>query len=148
MPKPVPASIQAKEWQQAEQAFALLLSGKSQRQVAQEMGVSLALVQRRVAKYKAETVQSRAEELREVQHARIQAGIAANWKGYLQGDKDATQSVIRLMEREARLMGLDSAQAFTVQTVQVNDELEVLRMLAAMDGHGTIPGEIVRSEVE
>ncbi|MFD5508418.1 sigma factor-like helix-turn-helix DNA-binding protein [Streptomyces sp. NPDC127051] len=143
-----PQTNPALEMKQAQQAYELILAGKSYRQAAQEMGVSLGTVQRRLEKYKAETVEVRAAELREVQHARIQAGIAANWKGYIAGDKDATTSVLRLMEREARLMGLDSAQAFTVQaqvvdhTTEANRILE--RMLAMKAAGRTITGEVLR----
>ncbi|MDX2390682.1 hypothetical protein NJL88_11520 [Streptomyces sp. DK15] len=136
---------------QAEQVFSLVLAGKSYRAIAEEMGVSLKVVQNRLAKYKAETVGTKAQELREVQHARIQAGIAANWKGYLQGDKDATISMIRLMEREARLMGLDSAQAFMVQSVTVDHEsdfdLMLERMRKARAAGQEVQHTVVRGEI-
>lgn len=129
--------------EEAEKVFELLKQGFSYRQVARELGVSLHVVQDRIAAYRSE-VATQAEELREIQHARIQAGIQANWKAYLAGDKDAAATIIRLMEREARLMGLDSATAFKIEAKTVDHQTQAQEFLERMLAAKTIQGEVIR----
>ena len=48
------------------------------------------------------------EEYRYVQTERIQSAIEAIWPRVLEGRTDAIGSLVRLLEREARLLGLDA----------------------------------------
>lgn len=126
----------------AQQVFDLLNSGMSYRAVANQLGISLATVQRDIAKYEAEEISPKADELRKRQLAQVQAGKRAVWKRYTEGDDKAVTSMIRLMEREAKLLGLDSATAYKVETVsnRETDRLEVLRMMEQM--FGPAPAEL------
>ncbi|MGW5231802.1 transposase [Streptomyces nodosus] len=123
------------EIDEASQVFDMLRSGMSYRETARALGISPSAVQRRVEKYKAEEIHPKAEEMREMQLAQIRAGKRAIWKRYITGDDKAVASMIRLLEREAKLAGLDSATQFKVQTEEIDpfrDRTGVLTLMGQL----------------
>lgn len=122
-----------KEIDEAGQVFDALRSGMSYRETARHLGISLGAVQRRVEKYKAEEIHPKAEEMREMQLAQIRAGKRAIWKRYITGDDKAVTSMIRLLEREAKLGGLDSAQLFKVEADVHNRQTDASEVQKIMD---------------
>ena len=72
-----------------------------------------------------------ADEVRKQELDRIDRLQVAVWNRALKGDDKAINTVLRLMERRARLLGLDAAQRVQAEVV-------------TYDGHRDIDGEIER----
>jgi predicted transcriptional regulator len=83
--------------------------GWTQEQVAEELGISQARVSQIVSavrkeiplQTREEIVQERVEQIRAVVRAVVDAALEY-------GDKDAVSSLVKLWEREAKLLGLDA----------------------------------------
>jgi hypothetical protein len=73
-----------------------------------------------------------ADEVRKQELDRIDRLQVAVWNRALKGDDKAINTVLRLMERRARLLGLDAAQRVQAEVV-------------SYDGHRDIDGEIRNS---
>lgn len=117
MPKRKPSSHFAK---QAQEAYELSLAGFSYRQIAEEMGVSLATVQRRLELYVKDRVHPKADEYRARQIDRAQIYIRSLWSQVLAGDPKSIAQAIRTEERIAKLLGLDSATQFKVEMEEID----------------------------
>lgn|SRR3990167_663424 len=93
--------------------------GKSIDQVAQKLNLRTKDVSQALRDYLAELrregLQSVAE-YRHVQLERINAAIDAVWPRVLGGNVDAINTMIRLLEREARLLGLDAPTKVDITT--------------------------------
>lgn len=112
------AASRAQQAQTAErraQAIQLRLSGMDWETIAQQLGyanraaackdVSRALEASREAARKA------GEDLRALELARLDRMQAALWARVLKGDTKAADTVLRLMQRRARLAGLEAEQS-------------------------------------
>jgi predicted transcriptional regulator len=105
--------------ERAARAFALRKAGLSYRDIAEELGVSHQLVYRDVQA----SIKQFLDEARE-HHAQIMAIEAARlddlqrvmWEQAAMGDRRAIETVLKIMERRAKLLGLDTP----VATKQVN----------------------------
>jgi len=89
------------------------------------------------------------EDYRQQQLAEIEFAKKAIMKRVEKGDDKALASLDRLMARQAKLLGMDAPVSVQIEAKVVNDELEVQRMLSAMDATGQIiKGEVVQRELE
>lgn len=87
------------------------IGGMSYPAIAAESGMrNWRSIQKQVKKYLERYHSPTVETWRNLQAARLEQLIAAHWPKALEGDKDATAMVLRLIERECRLMGLDLTQ--------------------------------------
>ena len=97
------------------------------------------IVQRGLQRAPAES----AEDLRTLEAARLDALQSAVWQLAIDGDIKATTAVLRIMERRARLLGLDVPSKQQVEMVhyeasEVDAQIEALvELLASRDGNGT-----------
>ena len=92
-------------------AISLYKSGWSYRDIAAECEVSHQTIandiQSTLAQY-AKMEEKEAAEIRLVHVERIQAAVKAIWQKVGEGNLKAIHTLIRLMEREAKLLGLDA----------------------------------------
>jgi hypothetical protein len=90
------------------QALELRLAGLTFEQIAQRLGyANKSGAYKAIARALRERVAEPAEALRAVQQARIEALISSHWPAAQGGDLRATDRVIKLLEREAKLLALD-----------------------------------------
>src|SRR3990167_1692965 len=85
--------------------------GLSYRRIGEKYGVSHQVVAGEIQQYLKElrSIGIRSViEYRQVQMERIQAAYNALWPNVMRGRVDAINTLIRLMERESRLLGLDA----------------------------------------
>ena len=132
-------------------ALDLRLAGADFTQIAKALGyANRSCAYAAVHAAMAKVVQPGVEELRQANMERINRMRLANWPAAIKGDKDAIGVELRLQEREARYLGLDTqpsdagAQAVALATVQVviqvgNQAIPLgewrRQLLEAGDGH-------------
>jgi len=126
MPKRKPSAHFAK---QAQEVYDLSNHGLSYRQIAEEMGVSLATVQRRMELYIKDRVHPKADEFRARQIDSLHMYLRALRKPIESGDPKAIANAVRIQERIAKLLGLDSATAFKVEIEKTDDTIEVHKIM-------------------
>lgn len=91
-------------------------AGLSFREVAQRVGLSKSQVRRLIVDAMDETVRHIASEanlLRAEEIDRLDAMLAGIWLDARRGDHTAINSVLKIMERRARLLGLDAPTRMT-----------------------------------
>lgn len=116
--------------ERAARAFALRKAGLSYRDIGAELGVSHQLVYRDVQA----TIKMFLDEARE-HHTQIMAIEAARlddlqrvmWEQAAMGDRRAVDTVLKIMERRAKLLGLDTPVATKAVNVTLTpDELKAM----------------------
>jgi hypothetical protein len=65
---------------------------------------------KRVLEREAKETAERGQEIRSVEVKRLDALLVMSWKRAAQGDLGAVDRILRIMERRARLLGLDSPE--------------------------------------
>lgn len=98
--------------------LAMRLQGASLAEIADRFGVSIATASRAVKRAIAESVPARAvEELRSEQLMRLERLWAALWPRIEAGSARHAEVGLRVLERQARLMGLDAPEVRTIEVV-------------------------------
>jgi hypothetical protein len=86
------------------------------------------------------TLQEPASEIREQERERLDRLASAHYANALRGDVPATQMLLRIMERRARLLGLDAPtkQQVEVTTYEGGTELdrEIQRLVSLLQSEG------------
>ena len=95
----------------AYRALEMKVAGATDRQIAETEGVSAALINRDIKRVIGELATNgnaaiNADEIRFIQMERLNKIILANWPGALQGDKDATERVLKAMAQLNQICGL------------------------------------------
>jgi hypothetical protein len=110
--------------ERARQALELRMAGITFPEIARALGYADASgAHRAVWRALDRLVREPADELRALQHARIEAAIRAIWPRVLRGDDRAILSLTRLLTREARLMGLDAPTEANVNVTRMIEEM-------------------------
>ena len=104
------AEIEARQLQ----ALDLRLAGASYRQIGNQLNVSHVQAMRDVATMIAEYASEPADVVRKAEVARLDKLMLAHWPSAIKGDHKATQTVLQIMDRRARLLGLDAPQRIDV----------------------------------
>lgn len=84
------------------------------------------------------TLQQPADELREMEADRLDRLQAAAWAKALQGDVRAIDTVLRIMDRRAKLMGLDAPGKMQVETTTYDAgtiDAEVAKLRVILENH-------------
>jgi transposase len=122
------------------EAMSLKLAGVSTAQIAERMGIQPDTVRKLINRTLATAENRAAEEMRELENARLDRAQAAIWSNVLAGDNQAVSVFLQISARRARLNGLD-APASIVISPNVRAEME--RALADLQKlfEMTQPGE-------
>lgn len=86
-------------------------SGRTYREIARQVGIGVASAHRLIAAAMAETRSAVAEdvmELRALELSRLDGLMVALWPKARRGDLAAVDRVLKIMERRAKLLGLDA----------------------------------------
>ena len=90
------------------QCLELRLAGASYRTIGAQLGISYETVRKDVDLMLKETAQESADIIRQTELARLDRMMLAHWNAALKGDVQATNMVLQVMVRRARLLGLDA----------------------------------------
>lgn len=91
-------------------ALELRIEGYSQAEIAQLLGVNQSTVSRMIKGALQERAAKGVDGLRELEQERVDALQKVMWKHAKQGDTHAAAVVTRLLDRRAKLLGLDAAR--------------------------------------
>lgn len=101
-------------------ALELRKAGASYRAIAAQLGYSLTGAYKAVDKALTATLSEAAEPLRTLELERLDAMQVALWPQARQGNQGAVDRILRIMERRAKLLGLDApTQVDQVQHIRV-----------------------------
>lgn len=121
------------------QAFQLRKKGLTFREIGQELGVNKATAIRYCDAVLAELTKNGiadAERARVEMLARLDDGMKAFWDAAMKGDHKSMTTVLQIMDRQAKLLGLDAPMQI--------DLTEYVRSYAAREG---LPEEALMAEV-
>lgn len=105
------SSRRAKTADNEARALTMRLAGETYRQIGEQLGVTTAAAYkmvRRVLDRTRKAADESAAELRQLEQERLDALLLALWKPATQGNQGAVDRVLRIMERRAKLLGLDA----------------------------------------
>jgi hypothetical protein len=91
------------------------LFGKTQEAIAEEFGIHQTRVSQIIRDVRESLPETDANELRRADLERLDAMLPNNILMAIAGDKDAVNSVLKIMERRAKLLGLDAPTKQEVQ---------------------------------
>jgi hypothetical protein len=90
-----------------QQALDLRLAGATYRQIGERLGVSPPIAWKHTQAALQQAPHEPAQEVREIELARLDRLHMAHWPQALGGSVEATDRVLKLMDRRVRLLGLD-----------------------------------------
>src|SRR5829696_2027474 len=105
------------------EALSLKLAGVSTAQIAERMGIQPDSVRHLINRTLATAVNRAAEEMRELENARLDRAQAAIWSNVLAGDYRAVMVFLQISQRRAKLNGLDSPASVVISPT-VRGEME------------------------
>lgn len=111
-------------------ALELRLAGRTYRDVASAMGVSVSTVHHYVHDAIAAVTKEPATAVVELELARLDAMLFGCWEDARTGDERKAALVLRIMERRASLLGLDAPKA--VVQPSIHDHPDVQRFMARL----------------
>ena len=115
------------------EVFALRKAGLGYQQIADKTGMSLGgaygCVRRHLERMRSEACEM-AAEIREMELERLDVIATSLWNKVVSGNEVSIDRYLKVMERRARMLGLDSAN----QTETTQDEKQFLMDLAARTG--------------
>ncbi len=107
------------------EAIELRKAGWTNEEIAANLGYSSAnAVSSDISATLRRVTYSAAEEYRNLNLERLEVGIRAIWEKYVAGDYAAIDRVIKLIDREAKLLGLDPQQA----TLNIDNRTQVMNI--------------------
>jgi len=112
--------------EQAIDCYDLKLKGLSNRAIGAQLGISEGTVRRRVAKRLEERVAPKVEEYRTIMFDRCERLLNKLDDAIECGDEKAVGAYVRVMERQAKLLGLDAALQVEATVADVEADPEVV----------------------
>lgn len=96
------------------QALDLRLAGASYRAIGETLHISHTQAQRDVSMMLHELASEPANKVREAELGRLDRLLLAHWPKAILGDHKATGTVLSIMDRRAKLLGLDAPQRIDI----------------------------------
>ena len=96
------------------QALSLRLGGASYREIGRTLGVSHVTAFRYLRWAMREYAAEPATQIRDMEVARLDRLMAGHWEKAINGDVNSTRTVLTIMDRRAKLLGLDAPQKLDV----------------------------------
>ena len=115
------------------EALELRRAGLTYEEIGRKQGVSGVTAWNRIHKALADIPKEAADELRQLECARLDRIQAAYWDAALSGDVSATDRVLKVIAQRCRLLGLDLPQRVEVSTADVDLDGAVSRIMALID---------------
>lgn len=138
------------------QVLELRMSGLSWAYIARELNLSESAVRRCYAHALDLSAHPDLAELRDVEALRLDRLQLAAWPQALRGDLPSIDRVLRIMERRARLLGLDHSDGVAERQMRLNEQTggmvvnviaRVLEGLALTDEQRRLADEVVPREL-
>jgi len=123
-----------------------LVAGLNQREIAEKLGCSVGAVNGDIKAVFAELDEATAYsalQFRALELHRLDRLTAAIWRKALCGAMPAIDRVIKIMERRAKMLGLDAPAKFDL--LQLDDET-LLRLVSECEEEGEEPTSVARDE--
>jgi hypothetical protein len=122
----------AKEFERAERkknAVELRLAGASYREIGDALGCSTVTAMNDCKEALAEIPMQQADEMRTVELSRLDRLQRAVWGKAVKGDLQAVDRAIKIIDRRAKLLGLDAPQQVQITANDVDLDATVDKML-------------------
>lgn len=122
----------AKEFERAERkknAVELRLAGASYRDIGNALGCSTVTAMNDCKEALAEIPMQQADEMRTVELSRLDRLQRAVWGKAIKGDLQAVDRAIKIIDRRAKLLGLDAPQQVQITANDVDLDATVDKML-------------------
>lgn len=126
--------------QRRKQSLTLRLSGMTYAEIAENLGVSNYTAWQDVNQALADIPKSEADQLREEEVGRLDRMQRAVWDAALAGDLQAMQTVLKIVDRRAKLLGLDAPQQVELSGDADLDAV-VRKIISAADNEQEASGE-------
>lgn len=121
-----------KEYERAERkknALELRLAGASYRDIAQALNCSVGTATNDCKEALAEIPMQQADEMRTVELSRLDRLQRAVWPKAVKGDLQAVDRAIKIIDRRAKLFGLDAPQQVQITASDIDLDAAVDKML-------------------
>jgi len=122
------------------QALELRKAGATYQAIAEQLGyASPRGAHKAVASALKATLREPADALRELELARLDSALLAIWRRVQSGDDKAIDRLVRIMERRAKLLGLDEPPRTKVTLTLDDIDREIARLEAELKAQGGTP---------
>lgn len=111
-------------------ALDLRLTGATLAEIAETNECSIATVHQDIRKCLSDIPKSSADELRKQEVARLDKLQQACWQDAIHGDLAAIDRALKVIDRRAKMLGLDAPQQVEVTGVDVDLDATVARIMA------------------
>lgn len=110
-------------------ALAMRLAGATLREISDALGVDLSTISRDIQRALADIPREEADALRKIEVQRLDRLQRAVWTKALGGDLSAVDRAVKIVDRRAKLLGLDAPQKVEVAASDVDLDATVAKLL-------------------
>lgn len=122
-----------KRLRRQKEALQLRMAGATYREIAEQQQRNVADVHKDVQKAMRDIPKEEADALRKQERDRLDKLQFALWDSAISGDVHASQQVLKIIDRRAKLLGLDAPQQVEVSASDVDLDATVARILQAAE---------------
>lgn len=119
------------------EAMRMRQEGKTYKEIGEELGCSaqraFTIVNEQITLLR-QSQSELAENLLRITNDRLERLINLNWQKALSGDRGAMEMILKLIDRQARMLGLDAAKKLEAKVVSSTEDVENLKARARMMG--------------
>lgn len=127
-------------------ALDLRIAGATLAEIAEAHGVSISTTHEDIRRCLSDIPKASADELRKQEIARLDKLQNACWQDAIHGDLSAIDRALKVIDRRAKMLGLDAPQQVEVTGVDVDLDATVARIMAVADAVSKHGDEVVGGE--